>query len=601
MKTRPGARDSGRIELDARYGDETERLGTRRKRRTRSNSNGISTVSTHSGTTSETDGSLEEDEEDEILDSEASSGGSIGVQKKLRSREESLGKPKLKSSKAADASSLPHYSRKRTKLATTSTPATPKKDHGFADIIDTPALERHADRSARKKTTSAMVERLAMGDISDDEIDNDIIDNIYVDDDHDVIQGEPQTDGNIPEAGPVTPSKAGRPKGSKNRKRSPSPPKDLPPHELYFSQNRGGRTKTGHNTLSSMKLLDHEEYFKLTREYKNPHAYDLIFLQEEFAKSFNQWHFELSQGFGICLYGFGSKRSLLMKFAEHVYDAQTDHATNKIVVVNGYIHNVTIKDVLNTVALALAEQGVLPEKLGSQPGEMLENLIVLLEEDRSKSVTIILHSIDGPALRRPTTQTILSRLSSLPQIRLITSADHPLFPLLWDSSLRATYNFLFHECTTFQPYTSEMDVVDEVNDLFGRSGRRVGGKGGVSFVLKSLPENGRKLYRILIQEQLASLDYDSRDTFGIADDGDDDNDRPAANTTKSEAGVEARVLYQKAVEDFICSNDMNFRTLLKEFGDHQMVKSRYDALGTEILSIPFRKEELETILEDLVC
>jgi origin recognition complex subunit 2 len=31
-----------------------------------------------------------------------------------------------------------------------------------------------------------------------------------------------------------------------------------------------------------------------------------------------------------------------------------------------------------------------------------------------------------------------------------------------------------------------------------------------------------------------------------------------------------------------------------------MIVSRKDALGTEMLSVPFRKEELETILEDIV-
>jgi len=30
-----------------------------------------------------------------------------------------------------------------------------------------------------------------------------------------------------------------------------------------------------------------------------------------------------------------------------------------------------------------------------------------------------------------------------------------------------------------------------------------------------------------------------------------------------------------------------------------MVQSRKDVLGTEILSVPFRREELETILEDI--
>jgi origin recognition complex subunit 2 len=31
-----------------------------------------------------------------------------------------------------------------------------------------------------------------------------------------------------------------------------------------------------------------------------------------------------------------------------------------------------------------------------------------------------------------------------------------------------------------------------------------------------------------------------------------------------------------------------------------MIESRKDALGTEVLFVPFRKEELENILEDIV-
>ena len=36
------------------------------------------------------------------------------------------------------------------------------------------------------------------------------------------------------------------------------------------------------------------------------------------------------------------------------------------------------------------------------------------------------------------------------------------------------------------------------------------------------------------------------------------------------------------------------------FHDHQMITSRKDVLGTELLSVPFRKEELESILEELM-
>lgn len=444
--------------------------------------------------------------------------------------------------------------------------STPTKFNGTSDTNGTPTLQRHADRSARWKTTRSIIERTVLGNTSDnDEEDEELAQHIYgSEEEEEVEQADLASDAEPVGIVPATPSKRGRKKGSKNRKRSPTPPQNLPPHELYFSQNRPGRSKTSNNTLASLALLDHEEYFTLARAYEDPHAGDLEFLQETHALSFNQWYFELSQGFNICLYGWGSKRSLLMRFAEYIYEAWEDQGNNKIVVVNGYAHNLTIRDVLNTVAAAVSEKGV---KLGSQPAEMLERLMALLEEESTKQITIVMHSIDGMPLRRSTTQAILSRLSSHPQIHLVASADHPSFPLLWDSSLRSTFDFLFHDCTTFQPYGVEVDVVDEVHELLGRSGRRVGGKEGVSFVLKSLPENAKNLFRVLIGEQLAAMDDSPTNGFGIADDDDDDdedNERQAGTTKRNEPGVEYRVLYQKAVEEFICSNEMNFRTLLKE-------------------------------------
>ncbi|KAH8683016.1 origin recognition complex subunit 2-domain-containing protein [Tricladium varicosporioides] len=472
--------------------------------------------------------------------------------------------------------------------------STPSKVINFTDIStpnnETPTLKRNVNRSARKKATRSLIERITRGSVSDcDEDEEDIAQNIYDEDEDEEI--------GIDTLGvPETPSKRkGRQKGMKTRAKSPSPSlHDLPPHEKYFFQNRPGRVKTSDNNLSSLLLLDHEEYFYLIRKFKDPNTPSRKVLQELHAKSFNQWQFELSQNFNICIYGYGSKRSLLMRFTDHIYKHSADRENRKIVVVNGYVHNLTIRDVLNTVASALSGPG---QKIGSQPAEMLQHVITMLEEDNSQQITVIIHSIDRLPLRRPATQAILSRFASHSQVNLIASADHPNFPLLWDSSLRSTYNFLFHNCTTFEPYSAEVDVVDEVNELLGRSGRRVGGKEGVSFVLKSLPENAKNLFRVLISEQLVAMDENVGSTAEEEEDGDEK--RPN-HTRKSEIGVEYRVLYQKACEEFICSNEMAFRTLLKEFHDHQMVTSRKDVLGAEMLSVPFRKEELETILEDIM-
>ena len=433
-----------------------------------------------------------------------------------------------------------------------STPTTSAKVKG------TPRITRNANRSARRKSTRTFIERTILGGASDNEDEEDeLADEIYGSEEDDELVEDDKgievvTNGDI---APETPSKKrGRPKGSGARQRSPSPiPKDLPPHKQYFVQNRPGRTKTSNNTLANLKLLDHEEYFTISQRLQDNHKEQIAELARLHEASFQQWQFELSQNFNICIYGWGSKRALLMKFAEHIYDNQTDHEKHRIVVINGYVPSLTLRDVFNTVALAIAEPGI---KLGSQPGEMLESLISLIEEDESQEITLVINSIDRAPLRRQVSQNLLSRLSAHSQVRLIASADHPQFPLLWDGSIRSTYNFLFHECATYRSYAAEADVVDEVHELLGRSGRRVGGKDGVIFVLKSLPVNATNLFRVLIAEQLAGMNE------GVLQ-GEHDNG-PSEHLRKPDEGVEYRSLYQKAVEEFICSNDMGFRSLLKE-------------------------------------
>lgn len=439
--------------------------------------------------------------------------------------------------------------------------STPVKDLGSLESNGSPALVRHADRSARRKSTKNIIERTIFGNTSDnEEEDGDIESYIYDSGEDEEPQSIIETLEIEPDVAPATPARRrGRPKGSKNKQRSPTPAHDLAPHEVYFSQNRGGHCKTSNNDLSSLELLDHEEYFSLLRNYEDPHTGDRDALQELYKRSFNQWRFELSQDFNICIYGWGSKRPLLLAFAEHIYKARQEYINNDIVVVNGYVHSLSIREVLNTIAATVSETSI---KMGSQPAEMVDKLLAFLEENEAKTILLVIHSIDGPALRRPAIQTILSRLGSHPQIQLIASADHPSFPLLWDSSLRSTFNFLFHNCTTFEPYTSEADVVDEVHELLGRSGRRVGGKDGVSFVLKSLPENAKNLFRVLIGEQLAAIDEVLPTGFEEEDDYEDE--RLANNSGRNDSGVEYKVLYQKACEEFICSNEMSFRTLLKE-------------------------------------
>ncbi|KAK4203906.1 origin recognition complex subunit 2-domain-containing protein [Triangularia verruculosa] len=462
------------------------------------------------------------------------------------------------------------------------TVATPIKLNGL-NGVDTPSRKNNADRSARRKSARALVDRVISGAISDDEAeDGDIAREIYESSEDEEDDDEEENQNG--ETEPTTPSKSapGRKRkattSTRARKRSPTPPRDLPPHEQYFYQNKPGLSKTSNNTLSSLQLLTHDEYFSLLRDLapKNPHKPDISHLQSLHATSFPQWAFELSQGFSTCLYGYGSKRHLLHQFATYLSSNPpcSPTQTNKIVIVNGYTPSFTTRELLSVLSSAIS----------SPPCTSLPPLLSYLSSRPKTTLTVLLNSITSPPLRKSPFQSLLSTLASHPQVYFCCTSDTPDFGLLWDSAQSTSFQFLFHDCTTFAPFSpSELEVVDSVHELLGRKTRRAGGKEGVAFVLRSLPENAKSLFRLLVGEVLCA----------------DGGDQQGAAAEEEEVAVEYRMVYNRAVEEFICSSEMAFRTLLKEFHDHQIITSHKDALGTELLSLPFRKEELEGILEEL--
>lgn len=458
-----------------------------------------------------------------------------------------------------------------------------KKGLGAIGNGATPTIG-NADRSARRKSARSIVERTAtdaFGDEDAEEEDN-LARKIW---DADKVESEDQqeeADGElgVDETVPTTPSK----RKSGRRKKSPTPPQNLPPHEQYFWQNRPGKIKTSNNTLSSLSLLTHEDYHNQIDAYEDLHASSYAYLHSLHSRSFPQWRFELAQSFNICLYGYGSKRKLVTAFAEYLH-TKSPSDPPRILMINGYTPILTIRQVLNTFASLVFDctPSTLPSKFGTQPREILTTLLDHLDTSPPPSpYFIFINSLDAPPLRRSPNPSLLAQVAASPHVHLLATCDTPNFPLLWDTNLRDQYNFLFHDTTTFESYCPvEIGaVVDDVNELLGRSGRGVKGKEGAGFVLRSLPENARSLYRVLVAELLAAMDEEGGGGGG--------------------GGVEYRVLYQKVVEEFICSNEMGFRQLLKEFYDHQMVVSRRDGSGAEFLGVPWRREEMEAILEDLV-
>ncbi|KAK6506835.1 Origin recognition complex subunit 2 [Arthrobotrys musiformis] len=457
------------------------------------------------------------------------------------------------------------------------------------DAVRDPPIVRNANRSARRKSVRNMIQRSIREDLMDEEDGFDEEDNLAqrIFDDEDAGSSESESDDEKNAAGASTPAKKPRGRQRKKKEKSPPPVVTIEGPTAYFEQNRGRARPS--STTTTLPPLSPKTYFRLLEQHENKHAADVEHLSSLHKANFDQWVFELSQGFNILLYGYGSKRKLLMEFIK-----KEAALGNHVVVINGYVGGLTIRDIVNMVVNAVLgmNHGV---KFGVNVNEMMDSVLQILDEhrenDEDRSVTLLVHSIDAAALRTPQMQALLAQLSSHPAIRLIASSDNILSSLLWDSSTLTLFNFVFHDATTFVPYDLEISAADESEGIVdvitggtaGRSGRS--GAKGVKYVLASLTGNAKNLYRILIATQLAAMEDDGagKDKMG------------------TEAyGIAYRTLYQKGLEEFVCSSDLVFKTLLKEFYDHQMVTSRKDLQGSEVLWAPFRKEELESILEDIM-
>jgi len=361
--------------------------------------------------------------------------------------------------------------------------------------------------------------------------------------------------------------------------------------EGYFEQH-SIRAKTSSNSVAQLApMLEYSEfipYVELSDKVLHPQKAKLAELHKYL---YNQWCFELSQGYNLNFYGVGSKMNLLLDFVENYlidwYDEVYQDEIN-VLVINGYNPGLKFKNVfVDIVSTFISKELKKQEKIRfpKQANETVPFLTKFIENWRTKikfkRLVILIHNIDGESLRDDKTQSLLSQLAALPEIWLISSVDNINAPLLWDLYRMKNFNFLWHDLTTYDTYVSELSFKDVLT--MGRSKKYVGDK-GAKFVLSSLTSNARNLYRILLELQIANLNK--------------------SVTTKSSRsalkgnikhGVDFKTLYNTCVEEFITSNEINFRTIVGEFTEHKMCNVVNDDSGTEKVFVPFTIDEMEKL------
>ncbi|KAG1334643.1 putative Origin of replication complex subunit 2 [Cocos nucifera] len=275
------------------------------------------------------------------------------------------------------------------------------------------------------------------------------------------------------------------------------------------------------------------------------------------------------------MYGFGSKKILLEDFAS---SALTDFG---VIVINGYLPSVNIKQVVITIAEVLWDHLKTKRKCstGSKPkhpfsSQSTEDLFLFLDgqlpNEKDCFVCTVIHNIDGPALRDSESQQYLARIACCSHVRMIASIDHVNAPLLWDKKMVHTqFNWCWYHVPTYAPYKVEGVFFP----LILASGGNAQTTKTALVVLQSLTPNAQSVFKILAEYQLAN---------------------------EKEEGMPVNTLYTKCRERFLVSSQVTLNSHLTEFKDHELVKMRRHPDGQDCLYIPLASEALEKLLQELV-
>lgn len=354
--------------------------------------------------------------------------------------------------------------------------------------------------------------------------------------------------------------------------------------EGYFEQQKLRVRKLSTSSMISAPQISYDDFHRYNSLLNIICKDRMHRLAEYYRLQYTQWLFELKQGYNIIAYGVGSKRTLLLDFVQSfLIDKLPDNTS--YIVANGYNDELHPRTLLKSIWQIVFNRR-------PPTWHMIDSVRDLREAFKKrgggkKQLVILLNNIDGDSLRKDRYHYVLSELSNIPQVYFICSIDNLKTPLFWNSSMLSKFNFIWHNVTTFNAYTTEISFHDPLS--IGRSSEFVGSK-GAKYVLGSLTSNAKSLYKNLLIQQLEKIDESVTSNEDMESRG-----QLKGNVKLS---IPFRNFYEFCVSEFITSNVISFRTVLREFVEHNMCNLTKNTAGSEVLYIPFTVDEMEKILED---
>ncbi|XP_065853236.1 origin of replication complex subunit 2 isoform X1 [Euphorbia lathyris] len=342
----------------------------------------------------------------------------------------------------------------------------------------------------------------------------------------------------------------------------------------YFLAKEGSKKST--RKITDIDLVDEQELRAAASNVEPKHEKEVIALMNSYKKLHPRWVFELMCGFGLLMYGFGSKKALIEDFAS---TALTEYP---VLVINGYLHSINLKQVVIALAELWWDQLKRKQRKSSrtvhkneQPfnSRSIDDLLAFMDEPQVEGndsfVCVVIHNIDGPALRDSENQQNVARIASCSHIRIVASIDHVNAPLLWDKKMVHTqFNWNWYHVPTFAPYKIESVFFPLI---LAHSGTAQSAK-TAAIVIQSLTPNAQNVFKILAEYQVSHPE---------------------------EEGMAVDDLYTVSREQFLVSSKVALNSHLTEFKDHDLVKTRRQSDGQDCLYITLPIDALQKLLSEI--
>jgi len=255
------------------------------------------------------------------------------------------------------------------------------------------------------------------------------------------------------------------------------------------------------------------------------------------------------------IYGDGSKREVLADYASTVLK------DCNYIIFDGYKFCVNAKAILGTInheyKLGVGRRDVSLTEYARKIGDALN--------DEKWKLFVLIHNIDGPALRFPAQQEALSVLSR--SVYLMATVDNKYAGLMWSPKANAKFNWVCTEVNTGMAADEE----ELANPTKGR--RKTQGHTQISLeaIWQATTKNHHKILEALAIHATAVDDKDQTDPLTLPE------------------------LCAILKKQFVTTNETNLRQQLGELRDHKIIQ---DDLKSGGILLAVKREVLVTFLEE---